>query len=404
MSSMVRNFPLLLAYILYPTIMMFSRVFELSLARIWIDVVWVLLGIFVIFFAIARLSISESRRVAWYVVPFFIIIVILAVLKWGGGWYFSDIELIPYFMELKPVVYLLFAWAWVQVFGRLWQNYFVVFGAILGIIIIVDFFVESILAGSISRPYGSGEINYDACLLLISLIMSLVGKCQVRRVWTWLVVIGLFLTFSRTALAAAIVIIFLYSSVKFKTKLTISSLAFLFAIGSFVLRDLPLDTLSSMDRYWMWVSGIGLFIESPGQLVFGFPVGVALPANTPMAMEWLWESQSAGWGLSGVYPYNFHAFWLRLTITWGILAIGFLLMIVVLMLSRRREKLKKALYMLVLIEGVTMGLFYLSNVGVPLFLALLVQDVWHPKKAYALKRVAVNREPVSPALSGSNSF
>jgi hypothetical protein len=86
----------------------------------------------------------------------------------------------------------------------------------------------------------------------------------------------------------------------------------------------------------------------------------------------LWDLQQNAWGLSGVFAYNFHSFWLRSALTWGLAAQAALLAALGYAAWRLRHGPVRGLAVLALVMGMTMGLFYLSNVAVPLYLAFAV--------------------------------
>ena len=121
----------------------------------------------------------------------------------------------------------------------------------------------------------------------------------------------------------------------------------------------------------MWLSTINLFINHPSNMFFGFPVGVSLPIILPPSPDMVthWYNQSAAWRIEGIYPFHMHAFWLRIAITWGfpaaiimISGIGYIIL--------QRNNAARGLCLLLLVEGLAMGVFYLSNVAIPLFIAI----------------------------------
>lgn len=142
-------------------------------------------------------------------------------------------------------------------------------------------------------------------------------------------------------------------------------------ILSFDIRDLPVR-LQSMDRYWMWYSGFDLAISNPLRAILGWGT-ISLPVNIPRQLEYLWlDLQQVAWNLSGIYPYNFHSFWLRFTFSWGLLfSLPLLVFLLRIIISPHKPKIIRALSLLFIVEGLTMGVVYLSNVAIPLLLAML---------------------------------
>ena len=163
---------------------------------------------------------------------------------------------------------------------------------------------------------------------------------------------GLLATFSRTALVTSIVLIFVFSPIKFYMKIIAAAICVAFLMFSFDLRDLPIDSIESMDRYWMWYSGISLLKNHFAEALFGFPPGVSLPVEIPKSLEWLWNSQQEGWNVSGVLPFQYHSFWLRLMITWGLIMGSILISLcIAMMFSKRLPSYAKGLILDVLSRG-----------------------------------------------------
>lgn len=362
--------PLFFVYMLYPIVMIAARNVDVAVPRNWVDFVWVGSLMVSLFMILASPHQKYREPSATLILFISMLLVTVVVVKWGVIWYEHHIELIPYLMEFKPVAYLSISIFWVVVFGKIDPIDFVRFGAVLGFIVIFDFILESALAGKIALPRVSGERNYDACLLLISYVMTLSFGNSCKRSFKILIFLGLLLTFSRTALGAAAVITLLASGMRIRFKVVAAVTIAIFMVGSFALRELPLNSLESMDRYWMWSSTINLLLENPYNALIGFPVGVPLPIAVPSAIEFLWNSQAESWGIAGVYPFHMHAFWLRIAITWGLPA-AMLVLLAAGYAMIQQNMVVRGLGLLLLFEGLTMGVFYLGNVGVPLFIAFL---------------------------------
>ena len=144
----------------------------------------------------------------------------------------------------------------------------------------------------------------------------------------------------------------------------------MFYLFSF-LRDLPLGDLGRFDRIWMWLSAIEMFKDHVLQALIRFPVGHALPARIPDEVMWFGNPSKPIGVSQGYFPSVSIPFFLRFSITWGLLARFLLLFISFLVSIRIRYSLfLRCISALIILEGLTMGLFYLSNVRVPLFRAI----------------------------------
>lgn len=369
MDKLWSNAPLALCYGLYPLLMNASNALGLGVPRNVIDLAWLLLAAW----AAMLLTVERSRLPLWWPAAAAAIavaaVVRFAPAAWAGGIYPA-----PLVMELKPLLYLALA-------GLLWlagcrpkPEDFVRWGSLLAGLLTLDLIAQSLLAGTVARPYGSGEINYDAALLVIALCMGLRASTIGRD--ALLVGVGILASLSRTGLACLVVILAV-QGMRRKNPLVLVGIAL--ALGgvamSFYARGLPMsgDVLAGMDRYWMWLAGVELLTAHPWSLLTGFLPGVPLPADIPPAVAALWSTQAQDWRAVGVFAFNFHACWLRLAITWGLpglAAWSALLLVPAWRLPRAGLEATLALALL----GTTMGLVYLGNVAIPLLLALWIRE------------------------------
>jgi len=375
-TNKIKKIPLILAYILYPIINLSTRFAGYKLSNNWIDAVWGLLFLLSIPFILIKTRIVFKRNL------FIIGIVGISIsFIWVGLHLLvnlvnirNQIELIPLLMELKPFFYLVFALLWIQIWGIPTDDNFIRSGVWLGIILMADFAIESALAGQIVRISGSGEINYDAMLLVLSICFLMANnKLGQRRyiLQTTLIFLGLFASLSRTGLVTAILFVFIFWKINFPIKVSVVSATFFIVLLSFWVRGLEF-TLVSADRFWMWDTAIKLFTDHPVEFLLGFGVQ-KLPVMIPPQLTVLWvDLQQAGWDLSGIYAYSFHAFWLRFVISWGVVAtIPLFCLLGSFLFTQRSSILMRSLSLLFLIGGLTMGVVYLSNVGIPLIIAIV---------------------------------
>jgi hypothetical protein len=375
----MRRLPLLVTYLAYPLSAHASRLLGLDFFRNWIDPLWFLLGFAGLLVLLRRRVLPASPSGAFLSACLLSLLACLAVLKFGPPLASGDAAAVPWLMELKPLFYLGCALAWFAAFGAPSRPSFIGFGLLLALIVLAEFAALSIMRGQISRPLGSGEVNYDACLLLISLAAWMTGPRR-NSLAASLMVAAAAATFSRTA-AAAMVLMFLFApGLRPWLRASCSLAACLLLALVFYERGTPAADLASLDRYWMWLCGAELLSGNPLAVLAGFSPGAALPLAAPPAIEALWSLQREAWSLSGLHAYNFHSFWLRLAITWGP-ALPCLAAVPAGALILRRGGSAVVLAVLCLVMGMSMGLFYLSNVAVPLVLAWLAAFFPEPGEA-----------------------
>lgn len=347
---------------------MVTRNMGYSFPRNWIDAVWIVIGLFAgLWIAVTRRLLVERRKFL-LVLSIIVIFSIIVAVKFGSS-LFGSVVLVPFVMEIKPVIYIAVALLWVGAFGNLNPDHFRKAGICLAVIAIFDFLLESTLSGGFIKPGVSGEPNYDAFLLLVSFCTWFHAPKGSKGYL--IIFIGLLATLSRTALATLVLISFIFAKGGVLKKTLIGALCVLFIIASFLVRELPLDSLESMDRFWMWFAGLDLLSGDFQRALLGFPSGHALPVEVPKPLEWLWNSQQEGWDIEGIFPFHFHAFWLRFAITWGLAVTALVLAATAfIVLDRRRPVFLRSLVFLAALEGLTLGVIYLSNVAVPLMLAI----------------------------------
>ncbi len=369
----MKRLPIVIAYFLFPVINILTRDMNYAINRNWIDVAWMIM-----FFVSLLLAALNNRLKLQIKRP--MLVFSLVIINWTFVHYFYNLavnqtELVPLIQETKPFLYVLFVLFWLKIWGSPKGDYFIDGGVVLGLILTVEFVVESFLAHQYIRVSGSGEINYDAMLLVVSSCFLInQGKFWSQKsFWRWMVILlGLFISLSRTALATEMILWFMFMNICPVIKIAVIALSVVGVFLSFNVRDLSFVYIS-MDRYWMWTSALGMFLANPIQALLGFGIQ-PLPVTIPAQLMYLWiDLQQTAWGLSGIYAYNFHSFWLRFGISWGAIGIVLLvLLIVYLLVSYRQSKLVLYLIIVFTLEGLTMGTVYLSNVGIPFMLALAV--------------------------------
>ena len=138
-----------------------------------------------------------------------------------------------------------------------------------------------------------------------------------------------------------------------------------------MVRDLELGNLESFDRYWMWAAGLEYLANSPWATAFSVAPGGPVDVDVPRFVADLWVDQQDNLSLEGIFPFHFHAMWLRLVLTWGWLpvAIGAMTMFRTFVADRRRNREARPFFAVCAILGLTMGLIYLGNVALVVLLA-----------------------------------
>jgi hypothetical protein len=356
-------------YILFPIICgQLGQVIYVS--RNWIDVEWSILILIVPLALLARPKTVVGPNVI-IVAGSWLLAGIVGVGHIIMGDYFSIISLS---YDIKIIVYVVVGcviyvssvedgsmhvtFRWCQMF--------------LAGYVMLEFFVESIMSGTVARPFGSGEINYDAALLCIGLFYNIARQHQLRR-FDYIVIIAITVTFSRTAvisLGVGLVILWLAGELKLRrVEIGVGVAAGMASLySSFIVRGLSFDS-EGVDRYWMVESFIDLIEQGPWELLFGYGPGAVLPAKIPDPVAWLWDQQAEGSEIYQVVAFNYHLLWLRMPISFGAVATSAIAcgMIALGVLYKK----VRGIVIFLILSGFTNGVFYLSNVGVIAIFCLL---------------------------------
>jgi len=274
-------------------------------------------------------------------------------------------------MEAKPVFYLGVALLVTYAFIPPSPQMFCRFGSILAVLLLFEMIFRSAIAGSIVRPLGSGEVNYDAALLCLSLVFAL-SRRELARSFGPIIFLGLLATFSRTSLLAACGALLFASTIPAALRLLMAGAAVGAGIMSFAIRGLEVGTLESMDRYWMWAVGLEYLVSNAWSHAIGVVPGAAVDVEVPRFLADLWLDQQENVNVDGIFPFHFHAMWLRLATSWGwALAASIPVWLAFhAFVSRYRSAQVKTFFVICVVLGLTMGLLYLSNVAIPYLLAL----------------------------------
>jgi hypothetical protein len=355
--------PVIVSYVFFPAWTYGLRNLDLPEYRNIIDLAWV----FVILLSLAKLLVRPRLRAASFdafcIAGAAFLLLALAVLRFGPALFSDGLMPAPYLMEIKPLLYLACALLSAAAFGLPADRQLLWGGLILASFILCESIVDFVQYGRFVRPMGSGEVNYDAFLLLISLIVALSGQ-KAAKIRAAIIFLGIAVCLSRTAVLATAVSVFLLPKVSllFRSGVAFGCCALFFVY--FFVRGVDIQGLESIDRWWMWSSAFTLLTEHPVQALIGFPPGEALPVKAPAFLSALWEAQGKAWNAQGVFPFNYHAFWLRMAITWGILATALLPLLLGFLTLRRQSPRLPALLAAGALMGTTMGLVYPGNTAI----------------------------------------
>ena len=359
------------SFVLIPILFIASSSLDLGVGRQMAD-----LGLFLLLVIKASyLLSSDNKYVDKYGYKLFVALVLFIIIGFVrfsvSATIYDDPNWIAGAMEFKLLFYVLVALILFINVKESLAPIVVKCSMVLAIILTLDFLVFSVYAGSLQRSTSTGEVNYEAFLLLIS-ICILLSQQTLNKKQLLLIFIGLFASMSRTGILSALVILFVSKNVSTTYKLVFGLLASFLMVVSFFVRELDYSSIDSFDRYWMWAMTIEMFSHNPIGLLIGFNPFSPLPiVNIPPQLSWLFNSQMEGKEWGGLYPFVFHSMWLRLVTTWGVG--GFILLGALLysIFSRKVDLFKRYISIVIIIGGITMGVFYIGYLSVIIILLIL---------------------------------
>lgn len=218
------------------------------------------------------------------------------------------------------------------------------------------------------------ESNYDGFLILMGYIFLIskegVAKKSVILPKIVLYWFATFLTFSLTGLISLFCITLTYF-------IRNKRIYGLFCIVLFLCMLFPfmpnkIKNIENSDRVLFWNVGLkNLGNASRENFLIGFPLGKELPTND-LRMIYYMERQSFPKGGYGLFPFNFHAYHLRFLLGYGFLASLFFYLIIYKQI--KKEIWGPYLMILILIQGFSMGVFFITVIAIPLFLVIFGKD------------------------------
>ena len=314
---------------------------------------------------------GEFRRIRFFWIPLWFVLLIC-----GGRALLAavtnaeSIELYPMAMELKPFLYLLFTFVWVNRFGVPSAQDFVRAGTYLSAIVVSECLMESLITQRFARPLvRERSITMPAFYCCRSRLPSTesngADSCYSLE-WEYS---AAFLVLRK--LRPLFWLCFPAGS-NLVGKFSVATAGLLGLAASFRVRSITAADISAGDRFYMWNAAIRLFAHDPLGFLLGYRLGVPLGLTVPRQLQTLWGAQAHSIREHGVFAYNFHSMWIRLIISWGAVTVLPLIAMLLFWMFNKRHRLARSVVIVILIEGFTMGVFYLSNVAIPVLLFMLL--------------------------------
>jgi len=332
---------------------------------------WALLAALGAIFAMLfrRSGVRVKKRFVFEVGMFLVLIAMLVLYR--RVFIYQLAEAIRFAPEITPIIMLAFGWLWSITFGLPDRADFQRYGAILGVMCIVDLVAEVFVYQAAPTVRWIGNCDVLAGLLLIALCASLKPgnndggvhePDQGSPLWRWLILAGLVACLSRTGLFAAAWIFLCFGRGTRLKRISVSLLFFLLIGATFLLPVTATDSIRYIN-YWLWAKSMLLLIDNPLIMVSGLPLTSALPLTVPVQMTGIWEQATGSPALMGVYLPHVPSFWLRAILGWGMIIPSALLLVLFIQLFRRMTRMGAGLVAALFAQGMSTPLLYDPSTG-----------------------------------------
>jgi len=240
--------------------------------------------------------------------------------------------LAPLLDELHLPALVLFAAAWVWSFGAPPRRDLARLGGILGGLLVLDFLLTAIMARQVVLGggflLGGGQATSDTLALLLCIALSATldgpesqseprpeGGGRSSGLVRWLILAGLFTTFSRSGLLAAGCLILFLERGPVQERLALFCAC---ALGIWMSLALPLARVASggedLGLAWHLTAVMEALKQEPSAWLTGLPLGEPVALAMPDLGGLDWAPESAGLAVS---VFDIPSSWLRLLAGWG---------------------------------------------------------------------------------------
>ncbi len=283
--------------------------------------------------------------------------------------------LLPGVNAAAPLIFGMLALACVWTWGLPSREGVQRTGGWLGLLVVCDTLFMLVFSRQ-DRLLGNPDML--ATLLLVAMSASLKPREQDpekesttkwHRFW---ILAGLAATLSRTGLLTVAWAHLFFGRGSIWKRLPYTALCLALMAGGFLL-ELGLGTGSSRYlEYWVWLESIRLFLANPANAYTGFSLETPLPIVPPLGLMGLWHTIADTSPLSGLLIKQLHPFWLRVTMSWGMLfPCGIILAMIATILSRP-SRMGAVLATTILAQGISTDLFFSPGPAVLLWLGLFM--------------------------------
>lgn len=354
-----KNLPIIIMFYCFPILSIMSKIVGIGLFNY--DFFWICA------FALT-LILSFDVKMPWKYIVLMSVIGFLLFLKYGIPFVFErGVQLHPWMMDMKWIVYLFFSLLWMCNYGEPSPHY-IYKGSKFFAKVYILWTIYVIASGQLSRDGILMESNYDGFMILMGLCW--VDRCKEGKYDLLIFIIATFMTFSRTGIVSLFILL-LYKVARRNILylLPMVPVVTIFACMAFVIRGE--ESAGNMDRLIFFSQAYAYLTHtSLWNILLGSTPGISLEMPVIKGFEWYIDNFEETKGLSGIYPFYFHSTYLRLLMTWGVFgSLAYLLFFVYKFLNSKIIPMKM-FCLLVLVQSVSLSTMTLQNVSILFFMML----------------------------------
>lgn len=327
---------------------------------------WILLFIIMPFVASNRMINKQNLLFLFVILIAFTLKYILPFLYVS----MSDIAYRALLIDGKWIIYILLVVLWGEFVG--YPSIRVLYRA--GVFFSKIFIVFSILrfatVGLNIRPGLIGEANYDGLLILIPFcfIKSMQGGFKDYIVFF----IGTLCTGSRTGIVCMFVLLtIIIGETRPKFMCFFIPIVIGFIVAIFTFRGF--NSIESIDRYIFYEQAITYFQNADvNSILFGSFPGTKFDMPVLNSFTWYISKFEGENNINGIFPFYFHATYIRLAMTWGLPILFFIILCVIFRYFKIKYLPLRLLIIVALLQSVALSVLTLVNVSAILFFAIFM--------------------------------
>ena len=356
----LRNLPLFLLYYIFPFV---SFAFQI-MGNGYVNYEWVWM-LLLLFACTLGLKHPFKQKELLYLLLFELLIISKYFIP---VFWTPHITYRPLVMDMKWVIYLLFAFFWTRLFGSPDKSMFYKSSLFFCKVYISLSILHFILTKQL-RYCLLSEANYDCFLFLIGFCFIPVVQHQRRDYFLFF--LATILSGSQTGLASFFALCLILAWKRNKP-LIIMLLPIAIAIIYVLFRIRRGDAdLAAIDRFIFFAQVFSFFDQNDlSTFLFGTFPGEPMNISPLASFQFyisLFEKMNE---ISGCYAFYFHSTYLRFAITWGVPFIIFLFIGCIYKFIKTKYLPFKLLLCLILLQSVSLSSFTLTTVSIVLFLAI----------------------------------